>query len=247
MPVAIGVVLLLAVLISAVPASLASRMLPSSVHATDFSGSIWHGAAGKISVNGHDAGALEWHLHPAALLQLRAGLELNWALGNFSLAAHGEVGPHGFSADRISGGGALEDLVTLTGLSGWHGTISVSTLQLTTDFARLKTFSGDIGVLDLHAASIGDDASLGGYTLHFDTAAADADGVVTGLISDSGGPLQVHAALRLTPQTHVVTLTGTAIERESATPALRRSMESLAQMQPRDAQGRIPLQIEFAF
>ncbi|MFI4889627.1 MAG: type II secretion system protein N [Steroidobacterales bacterium] len=246
-PIAIGVVALLAALVMALPASLAGRILPPWVRATDFSGTIWHGAAGKISLNGHDAGALEWHLHADELLGLRAGLDLNWALRDFSLVARGRITPRGFAAGPISGGGTLEDLATLTGMPGWHGNVAVSVQQLTTDFGRLSALSGDIRVTDLHAANVGDDVNLGGYTLHFDDHAADRAGVITGLISDDGGPLQVHATLTLAPQDHTGSLAGTAIERASATPALRKSLEDLAQMSMRDSQGRIPLEIEFSY
>src|SRR3984957_10442461 len=73
----IGLAALLAVSIAVLPASVITHFLPPSVHAEDFSGSIWHGSAGKVSVNWRDAGALEWRLHPAALLGLTVLTDLH--------------------------------------------------------------------------------------------------------------------------------------------------------------------------
>src|ERR1700685_1276171 len=74
----IGLAALLAVSIAVLPASVITHFLPPSVHAEDFSGSIWHGSAGKISVNARDAGALEWRLHPAAPLRVGGGAHPPW-------------------------------------------------------------------------------------------------------------------------------------------------------------------------
>ena len=61
----IGVLAVIAVVVIVLPASLANKFLPPAVRAEDFSGTLWHGSAGRISVAGRDAGALEWQLHPA--------------------------------------------------------------------------------------------------------------------------------------------------------------------------------------
>src|ERR1700728_1546251 len=73
----IGLAVVLAVTIAALPASIVTNFLPPSVRAEDFSGSLWHGSAGRISVNARDAGALEWRLHPAALLGFTVSTELH--------------------------------------------------------------------------------------------------------------------------------------------------------------------------
>src|ERR1700744_6341045 len=66
-----GAIVLIGAAIFVLPASLAARFLPAQVHADDFSGSLLHGAAGKLSVNARDAGALEWQGGPFALLRFR--------------------------------------------------------------------------------------------------------------------------------------------------------------------------------
>ena len=235
------------VLIAALPASLAGRLLPPAIRAADFSGSFWHGAAGTLSVNGIECGAVEWELHPAELLRLHLGVDLRWVKGDFALASSAHLGLHGIEADSITGGGALEDIAALTGLPGWHGTSAVAIGHLSAAFNQLNALQGDINVTDLRVANLGEDTNLGAYTLHFDGPAADAPGAIEAQIQDTAGPLEVHAVLTLTPHSHVSNLRGTARERPSAPPALRQALEDLAQLRPRDAQGRIPLEIEFSF
>src|ERR1700736_5611101 len=77
----IGVAAVLAVIVAALPASVITHFLPPPVLAEDFSGSIWHGSAGKISVGARDAGALEWRLHPAAPRGMGGGGGGRWGKG----------------------------------------------------------------------------------------------------------------------------------------------------------------------
>src|SRR5258708_13315845 len=71
----IGLAAVLAVIVASLPASIVARFLPPVVRAEDFSGSIWHGSAGKISVAAHDAGALGGRPHPAALLGMEGAAD----------------------------------------------------------------------------------------------------------------------------------------------------------------------------
>src|SRR5579864_7424352 len=83
----IGLAAMLAVIIAAMPASIVTHFLPPAAHAEDFSGTLWHGSAGKIRFNARDAGALEWRLHPAALLGMTLAADLHWVKVGFVLDA----------------------------------------------------------------------------------------------------------------------------------------------------------------
>src|ERR1019366_1799348 len=109
----IGLVAALVVLAGALPPTLITRLLPPAVRADDFSGNVWHGAAGKITVYGRDAGALEWQLHPADLLHLQLGVDLRWVKSALSLSASASIDRAGFAAHGITGGGPIEDLPEL--------------------------------------------------------------------------------------------------------------------------------------
>src|SRR5580692_8330500 len=83
----IGIVAIAAAIVAALPASIIAHFLPPAVVAEDFSGSLWHGSAGKITLNAHDAGALEWRLHPAALLGMSVSADLHWVKLGFVIDA----------------------------------------------------------------------------------------------------------------------------------------------------------------
>src|SRR5260370_5215768 len=106
----IGLAAVLAVIIAALPASIITHFLPPSVHAADFSGSIWHGSAGKISVDARDAGALEWRLHPAALLGMDVAADVHWVKVGFVVDAAVKIDRQGLTAHAAKGAGPIADL-----------------------------------------------------------------------------------------------------------------------------------------
>ena len=105
----LAVLLLALASIFVLPASLLGRFLPASVHAEDFPGSLLHGAAGKLRVAGRDAGALEWRLHPVALLRLTLMADIHWVKIGFVIDGTAEVSRAHFSAHGIQGGGPIEE------------------------------------------------------------------------------------------------------------------------------------------
>jgi hypothetical protein len=59
--------------------------------------------------------------------------------------------------------------------------------------------------------------------------------------------LSLDASITLTPKTRTGLLSGSVKEREDAPPALRRELDNVAQLRARDAQGRVPIDLEFTF
>ena len=234
----------LCVALSAVPASLVRRFLPPFISAEDFSGSLWHGSAGKFTVNGRDAGALEWHLHPAALLFLRLSADLHWVKVGFVLDGSADIDRRGIKARNIQGGGPIEDLAGLGVANGWHGVSAFKFDELQIDLTRgpaagavLRSAVGDLTVADLAAPQIANGVDLGGYALHVAGAAAE--------LTDTGGPLELQATIQYSAKDRTAMLSGTLKERPDAPPALRSQLENLSQLHARDAQGRIPVDLEF--
>jgi hypothetical protein len=244
------VLAVLAVGLSALPSSLITHFVPASVHAEDFSGSLWHGSAGKISLNARDAGALEWRLHPAALLHLAVAADVHWVTGGFVLdgAVHYDRSS-GLEASNIQGGGPIQDLRNFGLGNGWRGTAKVQIKQLKLTIsgavATVQSVVGDITVSDLAALELAHGADLGGYALHFPDAAIGPDAEATAELNDTGGPLGVQAVIRYSGKERRGTLTGTLQERADTPAALRNQLENLAQLHARDAHGRIPVDLEF--
>lgn len=247
----IALLAVLAVVIAVLPASLANKFLPALVRADDFSGTLWHGSAGRVTVNGRDAGALEWRLHPLALLKLRLDADLHWVKGGFVVDGTADVGRGDVRASDLRGGGPISDLSTLGAASGWRGIAEVRIRELAADLSApipsVRSAVGEIDVSDLSSPQVAGGSDLGSYALTFDDAALSANGEARAALVDKGGPLSLDASLTLTPSTRTGMLTGSMKERENAPPALRKELDNVAQLRARDAQGRIPIDLELTF
>jgi hypothetical protein len=241
----------LAVVIAALPASLIGRFLPPGVKATDFSGTIWHGSTGHLTVGAREAGALEWRLHPAALLRLRLAADVHWVKKGFVLDASVEAGKNAFSASGIQGGGEITDLEGLGAPPGWRGTAGVHIEALSLDLSGPapvpRAAVGEIDLADAKSPQIAGGADLGGYALKFADPVIGADGQATGTLNDTGGPLSLDATVTLSPGTRSGLLSGTIQERGEIPEALRRELEEIGQLHARDARGRIPVDLEFSY
>jgi hypothetical protein len=243
----LGLIMLSAAVIFVLPASLAARFLPPQVQAEDFSGSLLHGAAGKISVNARDAGAIEWHVHPLSLLRLGLVAEIHWVKVGFLIDGTAELTPGGFAAHDIRGGGPINDLQTLGFAAGWTGAATLAFSQIKGNFHSLEAAEGKIDVANISSANIADASDLGSYELQLGPGSIAADGSINATVNDTGGPVEAQAQIRFSPATRTGMLSGTLKERPEASPALRNQLSNLSQLRPRDASGRFPVELEFSF
>jgi hypothetical protein len=241
----LGVAAVLAVIVAALPASVVGHFLPPTVHAEDFSGSIWHGSTGKFSVGARQAGALEWHVHPAALLGMAVAADLHWVKAGFVIDAAVTVDRRGLVARDVKGGGPIDDLSDLGVAPGWRGTAYVNFSEFKSDFTKLLTAVGDLKVAHLTSAQFADGADLGSYDLVLPEGAIGADGNLTAQLMDAGGPLDAQAVVRFSATDRTGTLSGTVKERSGVPPALHDQLQNLTQLHARDGQGRIPVDMEF--
>jgi hypothetical protein len=243
----IGVVAAGGVLCYALPASLILRALPPGVAAEDLSGSIWHGSAGRVTVNGRSAGAFEWRLHPSALLRLALAADLHWVRGASEVDAAAVLDSHSVRLSGVKGGGTIEDAADLPQLAGWRGGWALELPAVSADEGRFTSAVGDIRVSDLSSNRIADGANLGNYVLHFDPGSGDPGSAISGTLSDSGGPLELRGSVTISAAERRGTLSGTVMERANAPPALHDELNKLAQMRGRDSAGRVPIELEFTF
>ena len=242
----IGLAAVVAVVIATLPASLVAHFLPAFIHAEDYSGSLWHGSAGKISVNARDAGALEWSLHPLSLLGMSVVADLHWVKVGFVADATVKVDRHGYTAHAVKGGGPIEDLRDFGVSPRWRGIADLDFSELKGDFARPLAAVGDLRVSNLMSAQVAGGADLGGYDLSLPEGAVDADGNVTAKLVDTGGPLDLQALIHYSAKDHTGVLTGTLKERAGAPAALIGEINNIAQLRGRDPQGRVPVDLELA-
>ena len=243
----IALVVLALATIFVLPASMMARFLPAAVRADEFSGSLLHGAAGKISVNARDAGAVEWQVHPLSLLRLAMVVDIHWVKVGFVIDGTVEVARHGAQAHDVHGGGPIADLRDLGLAVGWRGNAKLMIADIKTDFTGLQSVSGDIEAQHLSSDRIADGADLGSYVLRAADGAVAADGSVAATLSDAGGPLEIQAQIRFSPATRTGMLTGTLLARPEASAALRDQLGSLSQLRRADSAGRFPVELEFNF
>jgi hypothetical protein len=232
--------------VTALPASIITHFLPPSVHAEDFSGSIWHGSASKISVQSRDAGALEWRLHPAALLGMEVAADVHWVKVGFVIDGAVQFDRQGLTAHAVKGGGPIEDLQDFGVAPGWHGTAVMDFSEFKSDLTRVLAAVGGVRVSNLTVAEIAQGADLGSYDLRLPENAVASDGSVTAQLADTGGPLEVKAAIHYSAPERTGLLTGTLRERANAPAALLEQLEGLVQLRGRDPEGRIPVDLEFS-
>ena len=243
----IGIIVLTAAMVFVLPASMITRFLPAQVQAEDFSGSLVHGAAGKLKVNARDAGAIEWHLHPLSLLRLAIVADIHWVKVGFVIDGSVELGGRGVAAHDIKGGGPIEDLRGLGLNAGWTGRANLAFDEVKSDFHKLDSAVGKIEVANLSGSDIADGSDLGGYALQFAPGAIAPDGAITANLNDTGGPVEAQAQIRFSPATRIGMLSGTLKERPDASLSLRNQLNNLSQLRPRDASGRFPVELEFTF
>jgi hypothetical protein len=243
----IALLVLIAAAIFVLPASLAARFLPAQVHAEDFSGSLLHGAAGKISVNARDAGAIEWQVHPLALLRLALVVDVHWVKLGFVIDGTADMGAHSVVARDIRGGGPIDNLTDLGFANGWRGGAQLNLSEIKSDLRTLQAAVGKIEVSDIASASVADGSNLGSYVLTLVPGSVATDGTLSATVNDSGGPVEAQVQIRFSPATRTGMLSGTLKERPEASPALRNQLNNLAQLRPRDSSGRFPVDLEFTF
>jgi hypothetical protein len=158
-----------------------------------------------------------------------------------------ELGARRITAHDIKGGGPIENLGDLGLAAGWTGSANLAFVEASSDFRTLDSATGKIDVANLSAADIAAGEDLGSYELQLAAGAVAPDGTITANLTDTGGPVEAQAQIRFSPATRTGMLSGTIKERPEASLGLHNQLDNLAQLRPRDASGRFPVELEFTF
>lgn len=189
------------------PASMAWRMaaprLPS-VQLAGIEGSVWHGQAEQLSVASVPLGALEWELHPAALLHGIA--HADFAVRGDALKAHGVLWRH------LDGSIVLRDVdvdlpaqalkpVLDTPALDLHGEISASIHEAVLHNAWFLALNADARWTDA-ALSGSAQLVLGDVLASF---SRNENGQVIGEIKDAGdGPMLIDGRFEAQPGSYTL-------------------------------------------
>lgn len=236
-----------ATLIAALPAAILGRLLPPDLRLVDASGTIWHGAAADVEFAGRGLGALEWRLHPLALLRGAADLDLHWVDLRWSATARASLGRQAFRLSDLRAAGPIADLAPFGLPPGWSGTATVDLHSLGGDYHRIATIDGQISIAHLASAGFANGIDLGDYRARLGTQTATGAAGLGANIEDLAGPLRLRATVSVDQSNRRALVSGTVAARPDANPAIVAEVERLARMRGRNAAGEVPLDVELGY
>lgn len=219
------------------PANLLAHLAPDEVRLSGVEGTLWSGRASAVSVGNIQVGRTSWELSAWQLLlgrlagELDAGLPGGFARGNFSVGLGGSLGLTDFSL-----AGPLPALVAATGMG-----LPVNDGELAAELAALEVRDGwprrvigqvrvaGIAMVFRNGQPVRD--QLASFELSFDTKEVPDSGLIEGVITDRGGPLEVTGRIELTPPGNYE-LSGQATPRDSAPPEMQQALVLLGPENP---------------
>ena len=236
-----------AVVIVALPATIVRRFVPPTVRLDELSGTLWHGTAQRIVLDGRAVGAVEWRLQPLGLLRGQAELELRWVDRSLTSVATVDLAPTRLVAHAVRGDGRIEDLASFGVAPGWRGEARWDLETIAVTGGRLAALRGTIAVAQLASAAVAGGADLGAYRARIGAAGDDPGSVLHATIEDAGGPLRLNAHLSANLLARHGLVSGTIAARPDAAPAVAAAVQQLAAMRGRDAAGNVPVSLDFNF
>lgn len=200
--IATGVGCFLLFAVALVPARIMASLIPTDVaKPADMSGTLWNGNAQTVEVGGFQLRDVSWELHPLALLIGRLSLTLDAKWGNGYVRGDVAAGVTGSLKVRDAQiAGPLAPVLKRMNLGGSGGELAVDVVALDVEDDWPTRLIGSVSVGRLPLSMLGvSGGALGNYGLEFDIDEVAADGAIPGVLSDSGGPLELLGELRLTP------------------------------------------------
>ncbi len=232
-------------LIALLPARVAVGMLgiPATAVA-GLSGTVWNGAVQRFSLGNISLGPVLWHVQPSRLLTGKIAADVQATLPDGFVNATVALALGGaWSASGVEAAAPLAWLAPAMGNAG---------SQLTARFDRLVVNKGrvEVAVGSLQLAGVilpiptaGQQLGPGTYTLTFSTGQLGPDDLLTGALTDTGGPLEIVGTVTITPP-RSYEVTGTAKPRADAPPELRNALQMLG---PATSDGRHALSLAGSF
>jgi hypothetical protein len=233
----LGIAAFLVAMLVLLPARWVGGMLPPVARCMEWSGTIWRGQCGQLTVQvpGQRPITLEsasWKLHPLRLLRARLAADVvvedprGAATGSVEVARSGLLVLRGVDAQ------AQLDPQFPGGLpAGWSGRLEMQALDLDWQIDRLQGLQGEFRFLNLRDER---GREIGSYRASFPA----VDGPpFRGQLTDLGGPLELRATVELTVERNW-SLNGTVMVRGAEDGGFRSYLEALGAP---DASGRYPL------
>ena len=234
--VALGVGAYLVFAVATLPASLVtSRLGPLGVMTAGVEGTVWKGRAQVVQVANARLGSVSWDLHVLPLFtgRLQADVQLNridgFARGSVSVSPSGNLRVRDLAASLPL------SALPIAGLPrGWAGTLNAKLAHLEVEQGWPTKVEGTVEAADIVGPR--STANMGSYKATFPNPAAKADAGLSGILTDTGGPVQFTGTLLLKPD-RSYWIDGMVATKPQTPGDVVRALQFLG---PPDAQGRRP-------
>jgi general secretion pathway protein N len=226
--------------VAMIPATQLSKRLPTGYAMTGVAGTIWSGQAAEMRIEGHAIGAIDWFCRPWHLVILRwsCHVMLQPPGGAFEADLSGGFNDEEFEARNLRGHSPIAAFEGIATPSGWTGRLELDIERIRIVGRRAGEATGKLFVRELRAPGAGG-AQLGDFELVVGEGAVGTD-MLTGRLSDLGGPLRVRGAIELQSDGRYF-MSGEAAPGPGAGPAI---FDTLSFLGPPDASGRRPFSVE---
>jgi general secretion pathway protein N len=197
----LGLTCFLILLIAMFPARAGFALFsPDSVDGFGISGSLWNGNAKIINIGGQQLRNTEWNIALSQLLLGRLGGDFKTHWNNGFAEGFGTISFAGtirLSETRAGFDAAM--LQSAVGTPAIAGQISllISTLELNDNWPNQLIGRAEVLNLSSPLMGRGEAAQIGNFALEFDSTTESEAGILTGTISDTGGPLELNGSLLL--------------------------------------------------
>jgi len=197
----LGTAVFLCGLILQAPASLIGPALPSEVKVAGISGSIWNGKSRGVTIGDLRFYEANWSINPLYLFM--GSLKATFNASGQDAEISGNLRASVFGTLNVN------DLRGFVGLGSLKGMLDIPVNG--TASLQLKSFSYSdnwidavVGNVEVRNLTFFDpmnkaDIAIGNYELSFDTPDVPDNGIITGNLIDTGGPLKLTGTIELSP------------------------------------------------
>jgi general secretion pathway protein N len=198
----LGLACFLIFLVSLFPARAGFALFaPDNVNGFGISGTLWNGNAKIINVGGQQLRNTEWDFALSQLPLGRLGGEFKTRWNNGFAEGFGTISFGG--TVRLSDTQGSIDAAMLQSAFGTPAlsgqiSLSISNLELIDNWPSQLIGRAEVVNLSSPLMGLNEAARIGDFALEFDSSTATEAGVLTGIISDTGGPLELTGSLLLT-------------------------------------------------
>lgn len=231
----IGAYLLFALI--TLPAGVGLAPLESSgIEVAGVSGTAWKGRAQVLQIQGTRLGGIEWDLHVLSLFTGRLTADVKVTRIDGFAQAELTLRPGGSTSFKDLGASLpLSALPPNIIPGGWAGTLNLRLAALVLEKGWPRSADGTVEATNITGPA-SKPTNMGNYKVTFPAAQAASADALTGVLTDTGGPLQVTGTVQLKNDRSYL-IEGLIATRADAP---RDVVNALQYLGPADPQGRRP-------